>query len=125
MAAGCGGSSLVLRLQTLNGDTPFSTLERLEAAVIAEDQLLDVASVQVTPANVSGGNLDLAPVPRRDVYVMVTGYDLAGDAAAAGSATPGLGELDRACCLDLCFCTLALVDAGQCTCGSDACAPCP
>jgi len=123
--AGCGRASLVITLRALDGDHPFDVASRIEAAVIAGDDLFDVASLTVTPGETSG-SFDLEPVPRReDLQVLLTGYDFDGEPVAAGEAAPGPDALGGACCLDVCFCTLARFDGGACTCGSDGCGSCP
>ncbi len=123
--AGCGGATLIVDLEQVAGDAALERVERIEAAVIADEELLEVASIDLTPG-ATGGQLDLNPVPRRqDVRLLLTGYDGDGVAVAAGTASPRLPELSGTCCVTVCFCTLGLVDAGGCTCGSDDCGACP
>jgi hypothetical protein len=114
--AACGSPEVLLSLATVEGDTPWESVTRLEVAV-------SVAGARVGRAEqaVGGGEFSLPGLPvDEDVEVWASGLDEGRAVRSFGHAVIPKGERER-CCVVMCFCSVELFDQGACTCGSDGC----
>lgn len=114
-------ASLHLELNYLVDDEPLSGLYEMKVTVLVDgkphaertQEPFDARDDIALPALPRGGQLQ----------VTVQGLDSESAEISRGEASPTLPSAGGHCCVVVCFCTLAVIEAQQCTCGSDACRP--
>lgn len=118
--SGCGDEShLVVQLRTLGSEDPFAgvatlqaTVQRGEVVLARESVVFDGRPFELPAADVTGA-----------VEIFIEGLDDGDAMLARGRAAPDVPAEGAACCVHVCFCTVASFEAGACGCGSNACEP--
>jgi hypothetical protein len=120
----CGAeASLSVQFAVMDGDNPFVGLKTLEVTTYLDDTIQESRT-----APWDGRRVELDPIRRvNGIQVVATGLVADNSAQSQGMIEPALPARGGRCCVTMCFCTMALFDAGGCTCGDatcrDACGP--
>lgn len=110
-------TSVLVQLVGLGHEDPYAGVVNLEITASINERIISRER-----AAFDGQPVALEPLePKDNMELRAIGYDQANEIISRGLARPELPDKDHPCCVLMCFCTVAVFDAGDCSCGSDAC----